>query len=323
MKAVQLSELGPAENLKIVDIPIPKPSENEILIKVKASGIVYPDVLMRKGIAPAKPPLPFIVGREAAGIVAEVGANIKSIKPGMRVMGTMLTGGYAEYAKVSDSEAFILPDKVDYLQGLVYVVNLRVAYMVYYIFGNVQPRQTILVHAASGGIGSLITQIAKRRGNNTVIALAENDAKLEFCRANGADYLINTTTSDYVKEVLRITNGHGVDVSLNSIGGPTLDTDPDAIKPAGRWSIYGYAAGIRDLDIYKNLLKSLTINVSSVYTYIFREEWRQAMDFLKDWLETEPLMSAIKTYRMEEVVQAHHWLEDQHSTGKLAIVYND
>lgn len=325
MKAVHLYEYGPAENLTLVDVPVPIPAEKEVLIKVKASSVIFADILMRKGDYPALPAsLPFIPGREAAGIVDRIGADVTSITPGMRVMGQMHTGAYAEYAKTTVNEIFVLPEGVTFFQGLVYFANLRVAYMVYNAFGKVKPEDTILVHAASGGVGSLITQIARRRGNNTVIALAETDEKLEFCRANGADYLVNTARTDYVKEVMRITNNQGVDVSLNSIGGPTLETDPDAIKPLGRWVIYGYAAGKGRIDPYKHMLKSLTITASSIYTYVFREEYQQAMDFLKEWLSTEsdPL-SVTKTFRLEEIVQAHHWFEDRHSIGKIAVVMEE
>lgn len=324
MKAVQLNEYGPIENLKIVDVPVPKPAEDEVLIKVKASGVIFADILMRKGDYPALPSsLPFIPGREVAGIVDQVGANVTSIKPGMRVMGQTHTGGYAEYAKTSMNQVICLPDRVSYLQGLVYFVNLRVAFMVYNVFGKVQPKDTILAHAAAGGIGTLLIQIAKRRGNNVVIALSSSDEKLEYCRSNGADHLINYKTTDYVEEVLRITDGEGADVSLNSVGGPTLETDPYAIRPTGRWVIYGHAAGKGLINPYEHLLKSLTINVSSIYTYFAREEFQQANDFLENWLQTEPLISVTKTFRIEDVQEAHRWLEDQHSFGKLALVMED
>jgi NADPH2:quinone reductase len=242
----------------------------------------------------------------------------------MRVMGEMHTGGYAEFAKTSEHQVLVLPDGASDLQGLVYFANLRVAYMVYYVFGKVQPQDTILVHAASGGIGSLITQIAKRRNSNVVIALGETDEKLEFCRANGADYTINTERADYVQEVLKVTNGAGVDVSLNSIGGPTLETDPYAIKPTGRWVIYGYAGGKGLIDPYKHALRSLSITACSIYTYALREEWRQAMEFLENWLNTEKdLLSVTRTFPIDEVIKAHHWIEDQHSVGKIALVMKE
>ncbi len=322
MKAVHLTEYGAAENMKIVGIPVPEPAENEVLIKVHSASVIFADILMRRGDYPALPAsLPFVPGREVAGIAERVGSKVTSIRPGMRVLGQMHTGAYAEYAKTTEDQVFALPERVDYFQGLVYFANLRVAYMVYYVFGKVQPGQTILIHAASGGVGSLIIQIAKRKGNNVVIALGETDEKLDFCRAVGADHAINTSKSDYVKEVMRITNDQGVDVSLNSVGGPTLETDPDAIKPLGRWAIFGYAAGKGRIDPFKHFLKSLTITASSIYTYMFREETRHAMDYLKKWLNTEDdLLSVTKTFPLEEIIQAHHWFEDQHSIGKIAVV---
>lgn len=337
MRAVQISEYGPAENLKIVDIPIPEPAEDEVLIKVKAASAIFPDSLMRRGVYFNLPPsLPFIPGREVAGIVEKigrrekdskpdmaekVGAKLTHIKAGMRVMARMHTGGYAEYATASLKNVICLPDRVSFLSGLVYHNNLKIAYLAYYIFGQVQPYDTILLHAPAGGIGTLITQIAKRRANNVVIALSSSDEKLEYCRANGADYGINYKTGDYVDEVLRITDGKGVSVSLNSVGGPTLKTDPQVIRPMGRWVIYGRAAGRGPIDIYETMfLKSLTLSTFSVYTVLEREEYRQATSYLENWLHTEELISVSRTFPLEEAVAAHRWIDEQRSVGKIALV---
>ena len=145
----------------------------------------------------------------------------------------MHIGAYAEYAKTTVNEVIVLPDRVDYFRGLVYFANLRVAWIVYHAFGKVQPDDTILIHAASGGVGSCITQIAKRRYNNTVIALAETEEKGEFCRSNGADYVVNNAKTDYVKEVLRLTKNQGVDVSLNSIAVRRLQR---MLMPSNPWA---------------------------------------------------------------------------------------
>lgn len=322
MKAVRLDEYGPAENFKIVDVPIPEPGENEVLIKAEAAGLVFADTLMRRGDYLNLPPsIPFIPGREVAGIVEKVGAKVTNVKPGMRVTALMHTGGYAEYAKVYAKDVIRLPDRVSFSQGLVYQINLRIAYLAYYTFGKIQPNTTILLHAAAGGIGSLITQVAKRRGNNVVIALSSSEEKLEYCRSNGADYLINYRTTDYVEEVLRITCGKGVDVSLNSVSGETLEKDIRAIRPLGRLVIYGYAGGkgsVNQSDMV--VLKSLTVNHFSVYTVMEREEYRQATDFLENWLHTEELIAVTKTFRLEEITAAHHWIESQRSYGKVILV---
>lgn len=213
-----------------------------------------------------------------------------------------------------------LPDRVSFLQGLVYHMYLRIAYVLYHTAGKIQPGETILLHTAAGGLGTLITQIAKKRGN-VVIALSSSDEKLEYCRTNGADYLINYTRCDYVEEVLRITGGKGVDVSLNGAGGPTLETDPVAIRTLGRWVIFGYAAGKGRIDPYDEIFrKSLTTTLFTIYTVLEREEFRQATDFLMHWLHTQELMSVTKTFRFEDVAAAHREIEEKRIVGKIALL---
>lgn len=320
MQAVQIKSFGPAENFSIVELPVPEPGDGEVLIRVGAAGIVFADTQMRRGDYVNLPALPFTLGREVAGVVEKVGPGVTAIQPGMRVMADMHTGGYAEYAKAAVRDLVPLPDRASYLQGIVYQVNLRIAYLYYYTFGKVQPGEVILLHAAAGGIGTLVTQIAKRRGNNVVIALASSDEKLAYCRAAGADYCINTRTDDYVAEVLRITGGKGVDVAMNSVAGPTLQTDPLAIRPRGRWLINGYAGGRSLIDPNAIMPKSLTLSIFSVYTVRDDEEFRKATAFLEEWLRTEQLDSCSRTFSLAAVEEAHRWIEARHSHGKIALV---
>ncbi|OGO15233.1 MAG: hypothetical protein A2Z14_08450 [Chloroflexi bacterium RBG_16_48_8] len=321
MRAVQLDQFGPAENLKLVDLPILEPIGDEVRIKVEVAGIVFADTQMRRGDYIHLPPLPFVPGREVSGTIEKVGAKVKHLQPGERVMAFIPKGGYAEYALAKEDAVVILPDHVKHSQGIVYLINLRIAYLNYYTFGKTQPNETILIHAGAGGIGTLITQIAKRHADNTVIALSSSDEKAAYCKGNGADYCINYRKTDYVQEVLRITDGEGVDISFNSVGGPTFRTDPLAIRPLGRWVIYGYAAGKDLLEPYETIMpKSLTLSINSVYTVLNREEFRQATDFLMEWLQNEKLDSVSKTFKLEEIVKAHHWIENQRSVGKIAIV---
>ena len=320
MRAVQLDQFGPADNFRLVEVPVPEPSPDEVLIKVEAAGIVFADTQMRRGDYVNLPSLPFVPGREVSGTVERVGGKVTHVTPGMRVTADMHTGGYAEYARAAAKNVVPLPDRASFLQGLVYHINLRIAYLAYFTFGRIQPGETLLVHAAAGGIGTLLTQVAKRRGKNTVIALASSDEKLAYCRAAGADHCINYRRTDYVEEVLRITDGAGVDVSINSVGGPTLQTDPRAIRPRGRWLIYGYAGGKGRIDPNAVMPRSLTATIFSVYTVREREEYRQATAFLQEWLRTEDLVSVTRIFPLEDVVAAHHWIEGQHSHGKIALV---
>ena len=324
MKAVQVHAFGPIENLGLEEIPVPVPGPGQVLIKVKAAGIIFGDVLTRLGTDPKLPEkMPYTPGMEVAGVIEAVGEGVTTVKAGDRVASFVPQGGYAEYAVASTALLTPLPDHVSFEQGVVHLVNLPVAHLVYNAFGAVQPGQTILLHAAAGGVGSLVTQIAKRRGGNTVIALVGSDDKAEHCRSNGADHVINYKTTDYVQETLRLTDGVGVDVSLNSVAGPTLETDPDAIRVGGRWSIYGYAAGKGVIDPFKHFLKALTINVSAAYSYMTRPEFMQAQVFMREWIATEPLSAATRSFRLEQVQDAHRWLESGASYGKLIFDLED
>jgi NADPH2:quinone reductase len=322
MKAVQLDQYGPAENFRIVDVPVPEPGFGQVLIKVEVAGIVFADSMMRRGAYVNLPASrPFIPGREVAGVVDKIGGGVTTIKPGARVTASMHTGGYAEYSIASAKEVIHLPDRVSFEQGIVYHTNLRIAYLIYYIAGQVKPQETILLHAPSGGIGTLIIHIARKRANNVIIAVSSSEEKLEWCRAHGTHYGINYKKTDYVEEVLRITGGRGVDVSLNSVSGPTLETDPRAIRHMGRWVIYGRAAGEGRINPYPAILpKALTVRGFQVYAVHEREEFRQATDFLYHWLETEELISVSRTFRLDQVIEAHHWLDEQRSVGKIALI---
>jgi NADPH2:quinone reductase len=253
MKAAYIHEYGASTNFRIEEVDKPAINPNEVLVKVEAAGVIFSDVVERRGAyGDPHPPFPYALGWEVAGTVEKVGRDVTEFELGQRVVGTFSHGGYAEYAAVPARSVRHIPTRCSFTQALVYLVNLPVAYVHYYTFGQVQPGETILVHAASGGVGSMITQLAKRRGErNTVIALASTDEKLEFCKAMGADHLINYRKVDYVDAVKKLTDNRGVDVVCNSVGGSTLASDPKLIKPlTGRWLLTGAAAGLGTVDPY-------------------------------------------------------------------------
>lgn len=321
MRAVQLGDYGPADNLAAVDVPRPSPGTGEVLIRVGAAGVVFADTQMRRGDYVNLPRvLPFIPGREVGGVIEAVGPGVDAWRTGQRVVANMHMGGYAEYAVASTSELIELPDRADFLQGIACNINLKVAYLYYYFFGQVLPDETLLVHAAAGGVGSNLIQIAKRRGRNTVIALASSDEKVDFCRSLGADHCINTRSTDYVAEVLKITSGRGVDISFNSVAGPTLRTDPDAIRVFGRWMINGYAGGRDLIDPARVMHRSLTLKIFSIYNTFGTPVDQAATEFLRNWLAGEALIGCSRTFALEQAAAAHRWLEGRHALGKIALV---
>ncbi|BFM18174.1 quinone oxidoreductase [Maricurvus nonylphenolicus] len=322
MKAVQIDEFGSSEKLKVVDIDIPIPQKDEVLIKVEAAGVMFSDIQMREDDYTNPPKLPAVLGREVVGTAIEVGENVEHIKVGMRVGTFMHTGGYAEYAAAPAMTTFEIPDRASFLQAIVYQSSLPAAYTHYSLAGNVQPGETILIHAAAGSVGTLMTQIAKKHGN-TVIALCSSEAKRQYCLTKGADYAINYRETDYVEEVLNITEGKGVDVSLNSVGGPTLETDYKAIRPLGRWVIYGYAGGRAPLSaeaIDGIMHRSQQITIASVYNYRETEKIFDVLQYCQEWLKTEPLESPTTIYALEQAAEAQEFIASQESIGKVVLV---
>lgn len=326
MRAAQVTEFGPNATFKIVDIDKPKVEPGEVLVKVGAAGIIFADVLERRGdYGPPDHPPPITLGIEVAGTVEKVGAGVTGFDLGARVAGTMdylHHGGYAEYAVVPASTLRPIPTRCSFPQAMVYLVNLTVGYLHYYTFGNVQPGDTLLLHAASGGVGSMITQIAKRKGkDNTVIALASSDEKLEFCKANGADHCINYRKVDYVEAVRKLTDNRGVDVVCNSVGGDTLERDPKLIKPlTGRWLITGASNGLGTIDPYAFIYNSITVRPFSILTTLGTEEHKKSLRFLDEWLRTETLIDPTREFKLEDVAAAHAWIEEQRSYGKAVLV---
>ncbi|MBN1625186.1 MAG: zinc-binding dehydrogenase, partial [Deltaproteobacteria bacterium] len=153
-----------------------------------------------------------------------------------------------------------------------------------------------------------------------VIALSSSDEKLRYCRENGADYGINYKEKDYVKEVMEITAGKGVDISFNSVAGHTLRKDPKVIKPFGLLVVYGEAAGRDVIDPFEEMIhKGLTVKFSSIYSRMGTESYRKATDYLENWLKTEELDNVSKVFRLEDAAQAHQWFEDGRAYGKIVL----
>ena len=321
MKAAYINEYGPNSRFEIREADKPRPAPREVLVKVEAAGIIFSDVLDKRGWhGPSSYPFPYVPGWEVAGVVEQLGSEVTEFKVGQRVVGTFTHGGYAEYAAVPAKTLRGIPDRCSFQQALVYVINLPVAYLHYHTFGKVQPGETILIHGGAGGVGSMLTQIAKRN-DVTVIAVASTDEKLEFCRQMGADHLINYRKTDYMQAVKELTDHRGVDVIFNGVGGSTLAIDPQIIKPiTGRWVLIGCAAGTGTIDPYSFIFRSITLRSCSVLTLECTQDQQDSRRFLDEWLLKEPLINPSHIYRLSDINAAFELLDKQHSRGKVVLV---
>ncbi len=331
MKAIRLDGVGAPEQLRLVNLPVPEIGDHEALIKVEYAGLLYADTEQRRGTYYLPTSLPWFPGREVAGVVARVGRDVEHLVPGMRVVALVFSGGgYAEYVRapthvytlpggtsVPACEVLTLPDTVSFSQALVYVVNFRLAHVLVHGYAKVPPGASVLVHGASGGFVSCVTQIA-RDNRNLVIALCRSEAEVAFCRQIGADHQIDITTNDYVTAVLDLTAGRGVDFSFNGVGGPTLDRDPLAVCTFGEIHAYGYVAGKSSFNPF-SVPKSVSLKTFAADDFLTTRSFRDATETMYEWFRSRPLLDVTKVFDLGDAALAHHWIESGRAIGKIAL----
>jgi NADPH2:quinone reductase len=329
MKAVFIDDYGAVENLRYGEAEKPAPKANEVLVKIDYAGLRWGDVMARNGLPSRARPTPFIGGQEAAGVIEAVGPDVRKWKPGMRVMATPSGGAFAEYVAVHPAQLQLVPDTVPLETMLAYPVNMRTAYYCVYVWAKVREGERVLLHAAAGGVGLLILQILKRKFKNvSVVAIASTDEKLKLLKAEGADYVINRKTQNYVEEALKIwgpkasgfqTGGQlagGVDVSFNGVSGETLSTDWQVIRKRGRWVIYGYSAGRGRLDTSQFGYDGIAVMPFSSIAWTGTPEHAAATQFTADWLQNEALI-APDVRDLKDMREVQRAFEQGGTTGKV------
>jgi NADPH:quinone reductase len=321
MKAIQVAQTGGPEALTLVDVPVPTPKPNEALLQIKASGVNFIDVYLREGRYPAQ--LPFVSGQEAAGVVVEVGKEVSEFKPGDRAAYSSVLGSYAEYAAVPAAQLVKIPESLSFEQAAAAMLQGMTAHYLVKSSYKLQNGETALVHAAAGGVGLLLVQMAKRIGAR-VIATAGTEDKAQRAREAGADECIIYTQSDFETETKRLTDGQGVHVVYDGVGKATFDKDLEVLRRRGYLVLFGGSSGaVPPFDLIKLSQKgSLFITRPTLVHYTAtREEleWR-ASEVLGTIAKGELKLRIHKTYPLAEAAQAHRDLEGRKTTGKLLLV---
>ncbi|HEX4749169.1 MAG TPA: quinone oxidoreductase [Bryobacteraceae bacterium] len=320
MKAVVADPTGGPENLKVFDLPKPEPGEGESVVKLEASGVNFIDVYFRTGLYKA-PENPVRLGNEGAGTVEAVGKGV-SRPVGQRVAYAMARGSYAEYALVPDKLLVPLPDDVSFEDGAAVMLQGMTAHYLTRSTLALKPGDTCLVHAAAGGAGLLVVQLAKIAGA-TVIGTVSTQAKADLATQHGADHVIRYTEQDFVAETKRLTGNRGVDVVYDSVGKTTFYGSLDCLRPRGMMVLFGQSSGpIGQIDPQILHQKgSLFLTRPSLANYVSDPkelEWR-ASDLFR-WIEEGKLKLQIhKVYRLAEAAQAHRDLESRKTMGKLLL----
>lgn len=321
MLAIQVLETGGPEVLTAVEQPIPTAKPHEAVVQIKAAGVNFIDVYFREGRYSTL--LPFVNGQEAAGVVTAVGSDVTDIQPGARVAYTSTLGSYAEYAAVPADRLIKLPEGLEFEQAAAAMLQGMTAHYLSHSSYKLQPGDTALVHAAAGGVGLLLVQMAKKIGAR-VIATAGTKEKAQLVLDNGADDCIVYTEKDFELETRSLTDGRGVDVVYDGVGKATFDKDLNVLRPRGYCVLFGAASGaVAPFDLIKLSQKGslyITRPTLAHYTATRDElEWR-AGDVLK-WVKGGEVNLRIhKKYPLREAAQAHRDLEGRKTTGKLLLV---
>jgi NADPH2:quinone reductase len=320
MQAIQVSQTGGPEVLTAVDLPVPSPKPNEALVNIKAAGINFIDVYFREGRYPT--PVPFVDGQEAAGVVTEVGSDVTTLQPGDRVAYSSTLGSYAEYAAVPASRLVKIPDELDFGQAAAAMLQGMTAHYLVYSSYPLKKGETALIHAAAGGVGLLLVQMAKKIGAR-VIATAGTQEKAQLARDAGADECIVYTEADFEVETKRLTDGAGVHVVYDGVGKATFDQDLNVLRPRGYLVLFGGSSGaVPPFDLIKLSQKGslfITRPTLAHYTATREElEWR-ANDVLQAIARGELKLRIHKVYPLAEAEQAHRDLEGRKTTGKLLL----
>jgi NADPH:quinone reductase len=321
MKAIRIHSTGGPEVLTYDEVELPQPGPGEVRVKLAASGVNFIDTYQRKGLYQLK--LPIILGQEGGGEVDAVGEGVTEVKPGEQVVYTSVPGAYAEYAIVSAARLIPVPDGVPLEQATAAMLQGLTAH---YLASSTYPLhagEVALVHAAGGGVGQLLTQIAKKRGAR-VIGTVSTEEKAELARASGADEIIYYTKEDFAAAVKRLTDGKGVHVVYDSVGRDTFDKSLDSLLPRGYLVLYGQSSGpVAPVDPQiLNAKGSLFLTRPTLVNYIAtREELLQRTSEVLGWIKEGTLKIRVdKTFPLAEAAEAHRYLEGRHTKGKVLLI---
>jgi NADPH:quinone reductase len=323
MKQVQVSEPGGPERMALVDVAVPSPAAGQVLVKIAASGVNFLDVYFRTGLYKAERPI--TLGSEASGVVERVGAGVSGFSVGDRVAYAMSRGSYAEFATVPAVQLVKLPGGIDVVTAAGVMLQGMTAHYLTHSTYALKSGDTCLVHAAAGGAGGMIVQMARARGAR-VLGTTSTREKAEVARKAGADEVILYTETAFDDEVKRLTDGRGVDVVYDSVGHSTFDRSLNSLRPRGVLALFGQSSGpVPPLD--PNVLNgkgSLFLTRPSLAHHLLTPDelqWR-AGDLFKGLQSGTLTLNLHRTFPFAQAADAHRLLEGRTTTGKLVLSVN-
>lgn len=323
MKAIRFEAYGGPDVLELVDVDKPTVGDQEVLVEVKAIGVNYADIARREGKYVVPTPLPFIPGAEVAGIITEVGKDVKRYKPGMRVVSLIESGAYAEYVNLHEMALAPIPDSVDFVNAVALPLQGQTAYHILKTMGRLEKGETVLVHAAAGGVGAIAVQLAKKFGAGKIIATASSDEKLAHAKEMGADHVVNYTEEGWELKVRELTDGKGVDVALEMVGGDIFRKTLKCLAPFGRVVVFGAASGESSPLQAGELMRRNQSVIGFFLPQIMKnyDMYQASFKELLGFIENGDLELTIGgTYRLEEAADVHRLMQGRKTMGKLVLV---
>ena len=333
-----MTRFGPPEVLRFKEVPKPSPGEGQILVEVKVIGLNFADVMCRLGVYPAVPKPPFVPGLEVSGVVENVGKRVRRFKRGDRVMAFTRQGAYAEYLCVSEHQTQHIPKTMTFEEAASFGVTYLTAYHGLITLANIQKGERLLLHAAAGGVGIATIQIARHLGVE-IFGTASSAQKVDIALQQGMHHGINYAVEDFEDAVLRKTDGHGVDVVMDSVGGTVFRKSWRLLEPMGRYILFGFAAvtGKRGVDMLKavkefastpfvyppNIVsKNIGLFGFNLYFLFDKVEYfKNAFRQLMKWYDEKVIRPVIGArFTFDHIVEAHVLLQSRKSYGKIVVV---
>ncbi|MGA7157510.1 MAG: quinone oxidoreductase [Acidobacteriaceae bacterium] len=319
MRAIQIKQTGGPEVMELVELPVPRPGAGQVLVKIEAAGVNFIDTYLREGRYPAA--LPFTPGQEAAGTVAELGAGVSGFVVGDRVAWNGTRGTYAEFACAPAADLLPIPKGMSFQQAAAVLLQGLTAHYLSHDTHPIRAGETVLIHAGAGGVGLLLTQMAKRLGA-TVLTTTSTEEKAELSRGAGADKVILYTQESFVDEVKRQTDGDGLPVVYDSVGKTTFEDSLKCLRPRGLLALYGASSGaVPPMDPIRLMAGSLYLTRPTLKDYVrTRAELEHRAADVFGWVARGELHARVgQTYSLEDAAQAHRDLAGRKTTGKVLL----
>jgi len=325
MKAIQIQKTGDRDVLEYGEIDSPIPGKGQVIVRTKSISVNYADVTVRKGLYPVMPSLPTVLGLEGAGIVEELGDEVSGIQRGQRVS-FIAQGSYAEKVAVDSTNIFPIPDEVDFDVAAAFPVIYLTADHLLHTVGRIRKGGWILLHAAAGGVGTAVIQLADIAGAH-VIGLTSSRQKADRVIAMGVEHVFTYDHPNLVQDVMEASGGKGVDLILDSVAGPNFDRNFDMLAPLGQVLWFGFAGGMPDdtlLQIFgKHFVRGvglrtfhLTYSVSEPYPEMIGRSIRNILTFLRE-KKINPVIA--ERIPLPEAARAHDLLESRTTVGKIIL----